>query len=935
MAGITQSIPNYILGISGQPDELKTPGQVVDIKNGLPDITLGLTKRPGGKLIKDITPNSGTLSWFHIYENETDQYIGNVNTSGVIQVWRTRDGASIDIDYANVPGTNACTYLSGWTDANDIQPLTLNFNTFLTNRTTTVLMETDTADKSPAKVHEAIVELKTVSYGKQYALDLYDPDDTTITETKRGTSLAVHQTLDDLGNNNGNCQKMSRENIKAANNLCYEIDLRCTPVAEGGGSTENHPEYDNSYQAFTTLHFGGEGYETGDTDAFTMEKGATGTVEIKSHVTLRSRATITGGAGPSNTCMVRPAPTSANSDEAVDAAGILGDMKTALDAVKPTNMTATVVGNCLHIKHDAEFNISTPEPELLNVVNSEVNTVGELPKSCRHNYVVKVVNSAEEEDDYYLKFQVNNVPSTETSDRFGSGVWIECPAPSLEIEFNNYTLPHRLERGDPGNWAINGGVSTSYPNGIFRLTCPPWAERAAGDDITNPKPSFVGEKINKVLFFRNRLTFLSENNVICSQTNDFYNLWSKTAQSVTNSDPIDIQASSVYPTKLFDAIEVNSGLLIHSSSQQFMMTTDSDTFSPNTAKLNYLSSYNYNEKIPPFSLGTTSGFINSSGKNSRFFEISEVRREGEPIVVEQSKIISKKLPLGISDVTVSKENGVVLLGTSNSSEIWGYRYFTSGERRIQAAWFRWELPGNLIKHIILDDVYYVILKNGTDYTLEAYDVKRQDDTTLIDDYTVHLDTHSTVSSLSSGAYDADTKITTFTKPTGYNSDKQLAVYNNNTGDDLGRYGLVTVDGTDLEVDGDWTGADLILGYVFDWLVELPTIYPTQQVNNKTRADTRSSLVVHRLKFSFGSVGLIDTTLKRIGRPDYTETYESLEWDSQTANNHAIASEYIHTIPVYEKNTNLTVQVTSSHPAPATLHSMNWEGDFNNKYYRRA
>ena len=44
MAGITQSIPNYILGMSEQPDELKNPGQVKDIKNGIPDVTLGLTK---------------------------------------------------------------------------------------------------------------------------------------------------------------------------------------------------------------------------------------------------------------------------------------------------------------------------------------------------------------------------------------------------------------------------------------------------------------------------------------------------------------------------------------------------------------------------------------------------------------------------------------------------------------------------------------------------------------------------------------------------------------------------------------------------------------------------------------------------------------------------------------------------------------------------
>ena len=80
MAGITQQVPNYVMGMSQQPDELKAPGQLVDIKNAIPDVTRGLSKRPGGQLVSAITPNGGTLSWFHIYIDEDTQFIGNVNT---------------------------------------------------------------------------------------------------------------------------------------------------------------------------------------------------------------------------------------------------------------------------------------------------------------------------------------------------------------------------------------------------------------------------------------------------------------------------------------------------------------------------------------------------------------------------------------------------------------------------------------------------------------------------------------------------------------------------------------------------------------------------------------------------------------------------------------------------------------------------------------
>ena len=81
MTSITQTIPNYVQGISEQPDELKAPGQLVNAVNVIPDITRGLMKRAGGKLLtgtnnpttSDAT-NSG--SWFSYYRSESERYIG-------------------------------------------------------------------------------------------------------------------------------------------------------------------------------------------------------------------------------------------------------------------------------------------------------------------------------------------------------------------------------------------------------------------------------------------------------------------------------------------------------------------------------------------------------------------------------------------------------------------------------------------------------------------------------------------------------------------------------------------------------------------------------------------------------------------------------------------------------------------------------------------
>ena len=80
---------------------------------------------------------------------------------------------------------------------------------------------------------------------------------------------------------------------------------------------------------------------------------------------------------------------------------------------------------------------------------------------------------------------------------------------------------------------------------------------------------------------------------------------------------------------------------------------------------------------------------------------------------------------------------------------------------------------------------------------------------------------------------------------------------------------------------------------------------------------------------------LDTVIKRKGRVDYTTNFNAAEIDSLKANELPIVEEFIQTIPIYERNTNLDIQIKSTHPSPATLFSMNWEGDYNPRYYRRV
>ena len=1075
MASVTQKVPTYVLGMSTQPDEKKLPGQLSDIKNGIPDVVSQLVKRPGSLLIKDITTQSNPYGdsktyavntgshtkWFNIYTTDSEQYIGQVTNGGVVNIWRCSDGAPIPVDYANVSGTNKATYLdnSALSDekSSDIQALTINETTFFVNRRKDTAMLTDAKDKSHPQLNEAYVQINTLAYGRQYALDFFDPDDNTLYETTRATAIAVdlesHTKSTNLTNSNdGSCKGMRREVFNAdtgtdkfstvppnmsadgKSRIRFEIDTRCQPVVDPNDATT--PNYNDSYQSFAKLQFGGEGWAVNDTVAWTNEGGLSNQIKVTATSPIICKA---------NRGAIRPDATSSSAEEHISANLILSDLKKTIDAVQ-TNASADnkihceIVGNGLYLWSYAAFGVTTPEKALMSIITTSANTIDDLPTSCRHGYTVRVANSNEDQDDYYLKFNVENlnpdllkvgtatrsgttvtvtsashglsngdsvifqslhsdlkdrwVTITSVADantftftdlvsgtvstgrdcfihprRFGEGVWEEVCARGITTTLDKDTMPLRLTRVLPGSYAINGGSSRSYTNGTFQFNYPDWGERDAGDDVTNSEPSFVGHPIHNMVFFRNRICLLSEENVILSRVNQFYNFWVKTAMAISNGDPIDLQSSSTYPTRLYSAIEATGGLIVLSASEQFLVSSGQEAlFTPETVKVTYLSSYAFNPDTNPISLGTSIGFLNSTAKNARFYEMADVSNRAEPSVAEQTKIIGRLFPNDTTLATGSTENDLLLFGVDStlhtpSNTVWGYKWYQQGDQRAQSAWFRWTLPNNLTYHCILDDVYYTVLQNSdkSKFTLEKFDIKLADDTLLIDlpddnaellqnDARIHLDTKKTIAT-GDITYNGQTDQSTFTLGAGYYSSNNLTVYCTTESDAKGKTYDVpasaitgTAPNQTVTLPGNWktsteagasttsVNTDLVVGYEYEFQVQLPKIYVTKPEGNKIRSETRGSLVIHRMNFDFGSVGVIDVTLKRKGRDDYTYTVESLEWDNINSSTAAIAPEYRHTIPVYDRNINLDVYIKSNHPSPTTLHSMNWEGDYSPRYY---
>tara|TARA_R100001086_G_scaffold29025_2_gene13304 strand:- start:2944 stop:5817 length:2874 start_codon:yes stop_codon:yes gene_type:complete len=957
MAGVSQQIPNYFLGMSEQPDQLKFPGQTKSILNAIPDVTLGLYKRPGSKRVgtdqlTNVQPNG---SWFHYYRDEVEgSYIGQIASDGKVRVWSCEDGSEQNVWYHtnnsaydpnNSDHTSITSYLtpSSATATEDIQALTINDTTYLNNRTKTVTT-TGTTDGRPHE-HFAYVEILRTENGRQYSMNLYNSDaDANLVEIKRATSIRLIENTLSTAGSTGTCRGIGTQvfyvdsqdsydtltiNVTDSSNSAYNaasnkknLIFRITTLGQNSQQSSSSDDgsvassdFKCNYSKTINLLHGGEGWDINDKVKVAMTSAAGGgaagvddttkpqyTINVEKIETSNIKANIKA---------VRPEPTPFDADTAVTMDTIIGGITAELSG---TSISHKVIGNGIYLYSDSAFNVEVTNPDLMRVMQSDVNNMANLPNQCKNGYIVKVGNALEsEEDDIYLKFEGENGLD-------GNGNWVECAKPGIVKSFDASTMPHILQAQLGANFLIKKNT---------------WADREVGDDITNPEPTFTNNKINKVLFFRNRLVFLSGENIITSKPGEFAipNFWAETALTTSTIDPIDIACSSIFPSELFDGIELAVGLLVFSTNQQFLLTSDDTILNPDTAKLKSVSTYNYNKTIPPISLGTSIGYIDNSGKYSRFNEMSVVDREREPIIVETSKLVPSLLPKNINIISNSRENQIILFSdSSNNGTLYGLKYLNVGEQRPQLSWFKWKFNQPIKYHFIIDDQFYIL--DNDDFLQQVSLIQADDDESIDEDgvnYLVHLDNY--LANVTGGIFNTSNNKTTFN--TTWLSEVSSSTNDIAIIDPDGKYIKGTRNSNAIEVVGDWSSSSVDIGFLYDYQVDFPKLYLSATKGTSSRTDVNASLVIHRINLNFGKIGSYATTLTRTGKEPYTEIYESSSLDSYDVGDAPYLSETIKTIPVYERNKNVDITLKSTNPTPATLHSMSWEGDYSNKYYKRV
>jgi hypothetical protein len=575
----------------------------------------------------------------------------------------------------------------------------------------------------------------------------------------------------------------------------------------------------------------------------------------------------------------------------------------------------------------------------LEAFQDEVINVSKLPVESYDGHVVRILNSDSEADDYYVKFVAADGVK-------GSGSWQETVSPSVSPGLDASTMPHRL---------TNTGATT------FTFEQVPWVARTAGDNVTNPTPSFIGETINSTFFYNNRFGVLSQDNIIFGVANDAYNFFAKSALTQIDSDPIDLNVSSVRPVVLSEVLPSPQGLTIFSARQQFQVfSPNASTITPSSAVVRSLSNYEMETSIAPADIGTSAIFLSKVPGYSKVFSLELQDIETNPVVVDISKPVLEWIPQDIDDLTVSSQNSVVMLVDRDTSYLYLFRYYNSGEKNLFQAWTKWLLPGTLETAKIINDSLYIISQHEDEYTLGKIvldEIPTGDVVATAAGFTGNpsLDMATRPVSPDPGTvdavvYDETNDITKIYVPYTPIQDKEAIMLltvptaDDNTSAEIDAdagYWATGIERTEIgtgyryfEVKGNFTGYTdgIVVGYGYDLEAVLPKFYFRR---NETTTDFTAPVTVARAKFSVGRTGAVTFKLKATGSNEWKDVQHTADADTYAADSNPVKSERQFTVPIHQRNTNFELKVTSNLPYPVSLVSMMWEGNYSPRFYRRA
>lgn len=542
----------------------------------------------------------------------------------------------------------------------------------------------------------------------------------------------------------------------------------------------------------------------------------------------------------------------------------------------------------------------------LKLTYFEVGESADLPDVCRQGHIVKVVgNVREEADDYYLRFEADDPNETSVLQH---GRWVQCVGYDQQYKFDPATMPVGLVRES---------------DGTFTLKQLDWNERQAGDDNTNPFPSFTGNTINDIFLFKNRLGFLSGENIIFSEAGEYFNFFRTTTAALLDSAPIDITASTNKVSKLHSAVPYNERLIIFSDQTQFVLDAE-PYLSVKTVTLSPSNEIDSLSNVKPVVSGNSVYYGFSRTGYSGVGELGVSVEDADQIEVNDATAhIPKYIKGNIKKIVTATNEDVVCCITDDltTATLYVYKYHSNAQnQKVQAAWFKYSFgtSNDFIADIsfIGNRLYMLIKRSGTMY-LEAItfedDVK---DTGM--DYEVCLDHRYDKPSNNSGVSYGTT--TTITMPAGYVVTSAMKLVT----DASVQYASSTTGSNTFTVDANLTGKNFFIGvpYTMEYTFSQPFL-KHDRVTDTGRYQIQRAFLEYANARSFTVDVVHNPKMDAPNKNTITNTYANDSLHSILTGS-ADLQEGFFKFGVQERNDRLQIVVKNDTPYPSDFLSIDYE-----------
>ena len=721
MPFISSSIPNLINGISQQPAEIRLASQAERQVNGLSSVARGLEKRPGTEHKAKLSSTAESDSFIHSIRRDRDEEYTMVcsRTSGGNKTLELYDKDGTAVPVKSAPTSNASTSTNDITNSNlsylettsvkdNIVATTVADTTFLINKTVTVNKAdadgevsgegistylskkgSDNLVSTWANGYEGFIFVKVGDYSSKYVVHL----------TVEGGSL------------NGNTYKIGYQ-TPASNVSLNQSHIGTMNIADVlmYGSTKCTGSHWNTFDSTEPAEgFGGRKIEA---DKDENGAAAAGTGADKGYFDG-----FTTGTG-------------------TDAMEDVPDLPFTFSLEKSSSV--------IIIKSTQPFSIKTFDShggkDLIGVTDSTTSFTNLPGTGIPNNYIVKIAGSGTAtQDDFYVKYVLADT------------VWKETIGPSLETGFDISTMPHRLIRvydeQTPANKyflyepvkeaAASSGVGARFG----------WSSRKAGDDDSNPFPSFTGGKINDICFHKNRFGILSDENIIFSVSGNFYNFFPISVMTGLDSNPIDISVSNNEVSILKHAAAFDQSLLLFSDFQQFSLNSSDGAFTPSNVSVDVVTQFESTAQAPPVSSGKFVYFPFQRGEYAGVREYYvDVGSSDSNDATDITAHVPQYIKGTISKMVVSSTDQMIaVLSTDDTKRVYVYKNFWRGQEKIQNSWSHWTFDGDVLNCAFLGSTLKLLIKRSDglylediNLSLDSAEAVMEDDTAVLLDRRVKL-----------------------------------------------------------------------------------------------------------------------------------------------------------------------------------------------------